>query len=171
MNVIDIIEKHSLTVRCLPHVVTSLWAYDPGQTLKDNQTLITRNGRKFIREERPVEKGGWWYVKETADTRSQVQFSRKYDKFFAPTLEEALTLYLYDHGGITMSTAHLNAMVRALRKMPTFTITRNYTQGTVIARHPGSGEVFRAIKCGKSDFWVIRHHKNLFSEEPTNGTR
>ena len=49
--------------------------------------------RKLLREERTVKNGGWWYVKETKNTDSTVKFSREYD-FFAPTLEEALQLYL-----------------------------------------------------------------------------
>lgn len=52
------------------------------------------NGRKLLREERAVEKGGWWYVKETPNTDSTVRFSREYDTFFAPTLEEAIQLFL-----------------------------------------------------------------------------
>lgn len=52
------------------------------------------NGRKLLREEKEVEKGGWWYVKPTPHTSSTVRFDRKCDKFFAPTLEEAIQLYL-----------------------------------------------------------------------------
>jgi hypothetical protein len=52
------------------------------------------NGRKLLKEVRQVEKGGWWYVKEVNDTSSTVRFSREYDNFFAPTLEEAIQLYL-----------------------------------------------------------------------------
>jgi hypothetical protein len=52
------------------------------------------NGRKLLREERHVDKGGWWYVKETPNTSSKVRFDRKNDKFFAPTLEESLQLFL-----------------------------------------------------------------------------
>ncbi|MBK7362639.1 MAG: hypothetical protein IPJ01_10125 [Micavibrio sp.] len=52
------------------------------------------NGRKLLREEREVKNGGWWYVKETPNTDSTVIFQREYDKFFAPTLEEAIQLFL-----------------------------------------------------------------------------
>lgn len=69
-----------------------------------------------------------------------------------------------------LNTEHLNAMVKAMRPVPTFTITRNYTRGTVIVTHPAAGEVFRAIKCGAADLWIIRHNKNLFRED-TNATR
>lgn len=106
-NIIDIIQKHSLTVRCLPHKVISHYTYREGD---ENMKYVDSEGnpstkkrtvvyseswkRKMIREERDVENGGWWYVKETKNTDSTVTFSRKYDKFFAPTLPEAIQLYL-----------------------------------------------------------------------------
>jgi hypothetical protein len=49
--------------------------------------------RKFLREEREVKRGGWWYVKETPNTSSNVLFSSKYDISF-PTLGEAIKAYL-----------------------------------------------------------------------------
>ena len=52
------------------------------------------NGRKLLKETRSVQDGGWWYVKETKNTDSTVRFDRKRDKFFAPTLEEAIQVYL-----------------------------------------------------------------------------
>ena len=112
-QIIQIIAEHSLTVRCLPHVVVSVFNYREGDEERVNKpsydakgnirnvrkSIITGYGtypkdRKFFREERDVKKGGWWYVKETPHTGSNVQFSRKYDKFFAPTLEEAIQLFL-----------------------------------------------------------------------------
>lgn len=96
-EIINIIEKYSLTVRCLPHVVISYLGYREGWKLKDNQTIVELpkwGNRKFIKEERKVDRGGWWYVKETPNTDSTVRFNRKYDKFFAPTLHEAIELYL-----------------------------------------------------------------------------
>lgn len=60
------------------------------QYLKNNPT----GERKLLREEKKVKNGGWWYVKETPNTDSTVRFSRKHDKFFAPTIEEAIQLYL-----------------------------------------------------------------------------
>lgn len=109
-NLIEIIAANSLTIRCLPHVVVSHWSYKIGDEEKflipydsngNIRTNITRTivfneswNRKLIIEERIVENGGWWYVKETKNTDSTVRFSRKDDKFFAPTLEEAIKLYL-----------------------------------------------------------------------------
>jgi hypothetical protein len=136
-DIIAIIQKHSLTVRCLPHVVVSHWSYTEGDENKNyvdangkpntsKRTVVIQdfdlehfqktkpskyntdspekrfeqwkknfpNGRKLLREERVVEHGGWWYVKETKSTGSTVMFDRKHDKFFAPTLPEAIQLYL-----------------------------------------------------------------------------
>lgn len=137
MDAIAIIQEHSLTVRCLPHKVTSYWTYREGDENKKyvdsngNPIEATRevviqnldleyfkntklskyntdspekrhanylkafpNGRKLLKETKIVENGGWWYVKETPNTNSTIKFSRKYDKFFAPTLEKALQLFL-----------------------------------------------------------------------------
>jgi len=97
MDIIKIIEENSLTVRCLPYINVSLWGIREGQVLKENQTLVQLpkyNNRTFVREEKTVEHGGWWYVKETKNTNSTVEFSKKYDKFFAPTLEQAIQMYL-----------------------------------------------------------------------------
>lgn len=52
------------------------------------------NGQKLLKEVRTVDKGGWWYVKQVTNTDSTVRFNREYDKFFAPTLEEAVQLFL-----------------------------------------------------------------------------
>lgn len=135
-EIIEIISKHSLTVRCLPHIVVSHWTYREGDEnrtfnptngapLKKLSVVIQDfdlehfqktpppewmkatpeqryekwkkqypNGKKLLREERTVEKGGWWYVKVTKNTDSTVRFSREYDKFFAPTLPEAIQLFL-----------------------------------------------------------------------------
>ena len=123
MNIIDIIQKNSLTVRCLPYKVTSKLSYSKNYKLQKDEVIEFwkpnleyfsennkwsnpqkimdkfysnwgKNGRPFIVRTRNVEKGGWWYVKETKDTNSTIRFNRKYDKFFASTLEEAIKLYL-----------------------------------------------------------------------------
>lgn len=52
------------------------------------------NGRKLLKETKTIEKGGWWYVKPVNNTSSMVRFNREYDEFFAPTLEEAVQLFL-----------------------------------------------------------------------------
>jgi hypothetical protein len=138
-DLINIIQKHSLTVRCLPHKVVNHWSYkegdenkkyvdSKGNAIKSKRTLVIQKfdleyfektppqewdkkltpkerlkrflrtnptgERKLIKEEKTVEHGGWWYVKETKNTDSTIRFNRKYDKFFAPTLKEAIQLYL-----------------------------------------------------------------------------
>ena len=124
-NLVNIIQAHSLTVRCLPYKVREIWSCREGQELKENEELIywkpdivyfqkqfsryeketakTRMetfykknplGIPQIHHTRKVEKGGWWYVKEVPNTMSTVRFNRKYDKFFAPTLKEAIDLFL-----------------------------------------------------------------------------
>jgi len=50
--------------------------------------------RKLLKTEKIVENGGWWYVKKAEHTSSSVEFNKKRDKFFAPTLAEAVQLYL-----------------------------------------------------------------------------
>lgn len=52
------------------------------------------NGRKLLKETKTVKNGGWWYVKQIKNTDSTVRFNRENDKFFAPTLGEAVQLYL-----------------------------------------------------------------------------
>ena len=136
-NIIEIIKKHSLTVRCLPYETVNCWSYKEGdenrkyvdsngKTIEAKREVIIQdfdlthfqktkptkyntdtpekrfenwkknfpNGRKLLKETKIVKNGGWWYVKETKNTDSTVRFSREYDKFFAPTLEEAIQLYL-----------------------------------------------------------------------------
>lgn len=52
------------------------------------------NGRKLLKETRNIEIGGWWYVKEVRNIDSIVRFNRERDTYCAPTLEEAIQLYL-----------------------------------------------------------------------------
>lgn len=121
-DIIKIIQENSLTVRCLPYEVVSLVSYKEGDEEKGKQVIIEHleldyfiknnlnntnpnkrfeqwkqkfpNGRKYVREVKQVEFGGYWYVKETKDTNSTISFNRQTDKFFAPTLQEAIQLYL-----------------------------------------------------------------------------
>lgn len=52
------------------------------------------NGRKLLKTVRKVEKGGWWYVQPCKHTSSTVTFGNGDGNFVAPTLEEAVSLYL-----------------------------------------------------------------------------
>lgn len=121
-EIIQIIAENSLTVRCLPLEVKEAYSFKQeefdkgGYELKiwcpdleyfENSQFLGNaksryeafykrfpKGRKFMVRTRYPEKGGWWYVKEKPDTSSTVCFNRKHDKFFAPSLEEAVQLYL-----------------------------------------------------------------------------
>lgn len=95
MNILELIQQHSLIVRCLPHVVVSHWRLREGETpdLKENQTIVTRDGREYLREEKAVEKGGWWIIQRAAHTGATINFSLKKD-YVAPTIEEAMQMFL-----------------------------------------------------------------------------
>lgn len=93
-NLIDIIKEYSLTVRCLPYIVKERFRCPPNYKPKEGEKIVESGEWPLISKEKKVEKGGWWYVKETPNTMSTVRFSRKYDKFFAPTLKEAIDLFL-----------------------------------------------------------------------------
>jgi len=105
-DVLKTISDNFLCVRRLPFEVISYWSYTEGDENKKwvdsngnpskakKSLFIRKDGRKFLKEERPIEKGGWWYVKQVENTGSTVRFSREYDKFFAPTLIEAVELFI-----------------------------------------------------------------------------
>lgn len=116
-EILQIIADNFLCVRRLPFEVISHWTYREGDENKlggfDGRPIYTENGqilnikrevvtcfgnwpkdKKWIKETKQVEKGGWYYVKEVKNTSSTMKFNRKHDKFFAPTLEEAIQLYL-----------------------------------------------------------------------------
>lgn len=60
-----------------------------------------------------------------------------------------------------LTTEHINAMVKAMRKSNCFDIAR--TGETVVAKAIKSGEeVYRALKKGGADAWIVSHHNNLF---------
>ena len=70
------------------------WNTDSPEKRFENWKKSFPNGRKLLKETKTVEKGGWWYVKEARNMDSMIRFNRKYDEFFAPTLNEAVELYL-----------------------------------------------------------------------------
>lgn len=65
----------------------------PEWRLQQSLKAFPKGYRKSVVETKKVKNAGWWLVKETKNTSSSVSFSRAKD-FFAPTLEEALSLYL-----------------------------------------------------------------------------
>lgn len=112
--IIDTIQKYSLTVRCLPFETVNMFTAYDNEVLREGCTeyfwkpddeyfkntksfghsnwearktqFYTKfpNGRRFFKETKTVDKGGWWYVKETKNTNSTIKFDRQHDKFFAP---------------------------------------------------------------------------------------
>lgn len=76
----------------------SKWCTDSPEKRFETWKKNFPNGRKLTKETRPVEKGGWWYVKQVKNTSSTVKFDREYDEYFAPTLGEAIELYLKANG-------------------------------------------------------------------------
>jgi len=105
-EILKIITDNFLCIRRLPFEVVSYWTYKEGDELKkwvdskgnpsksQKSLVIREDGKKLLKEVRIIEQGGWWYVKPINNTDSTIRFSREYDKFFAPTLEEAIKLYL-----------------------------------------------------------------------------
>ena len=116
-EIIQVIADNFLCVRRLPFKVVSYWSYtkgdeerlegfngkpiylEEGKTLNATREIVTgywahRPDKKFIKEVKVIEKGGWWYVKIAKNTSSTVMFNRKHDKFFGETLEEAIKLFL-----------------------------------------------------------------------------
>ena len=60
--------------------------------------------------------------------------------------------------------ADVNAQVKALRKCPTFTVTRDHSAKTVKVTHPGAGVVYRAMGLTRATGrWLVTHKVNLFS--------
>ena len=56
-EILKIIQEESLTVRCLPKTVTSLYNFTGkyGLTLKENQKIIEKNGKKYVQTIRGLE--------------------------------------------------------------------------------------------------------------------
>lgn len=71
----------------------SKWCTDSPEVRFRNWKKNFPNGRKILKVTKKIKRAGWWFVKETKNTDSSVQFNQRYD-FFAPTLDEAINLYL-----------------------------------------------------------------------------
>ena len=117
-EILTIITENFLCVRRLPFEVITHWSYREGDENKlgglNGKPMYGSDGKeiknikreivagygnwdknkKFIKETKTVEKGGWFLVKPLSNsTSSTVIFNMKQD-FAAPTLEEAILLYL-----------------------------------------------------------------------------
>ena len=100
-EIIETINKYSLTIRCLPKekVTFYRWTFKDGDEdfIGDNiskKIVLSKGGTKLIRESKKTKYGGWFIVKYTPYNSNIVTFNLKTDKFFAPTLEEAVQLFL-----------------------------------------------------------------------------
>lgn len=112
-ELLELIEKHHLAVRCLPLTVVSKWRlrgdedatlcapiYDEsGKLTNTTKSIVVEKGSRLLREEKPLKMGGWWIVKEANNSRAGVDFNKcdwkpEFGAFFAPTLEGAIRLYL-----------------------------------------------------------------------------
>ena len=112
-ELLELIERHHLAVRCLPLTDISKFRligaedvklcapiYDEsGKLTNTAKSIIIEKGGRFLREEKPVQMGGWWIVKEANNSMARVDFNKcdwkpEIGAFFAPTLEGAIRLYL-----------------------------------------------------------------------------
>lgn len=91
------------------------------------------------------------------------------EKWVKPQGKRSKTMSkMVNHQPPMVNQEHLNAMVKALRKVENskgkvFTIKRDNSAGTVIVTHPKVGEVFRAIQTDrKSKMWLVREIPNLW---------
>lgn len=103
MDVLSIIQDHSLCVRCIPKTVVSVWRVLPKnleQQMKINQGVSATKSATFdeksnmwiVREEKTPYNAGMWYVQPERHNNATVIFGKK--SFIAPTIEEAIQLYL-----------------------------------------------------------------------------
>lgn len=61
---------------------------------------------------------------------------------------------------LRVPTLHITAMIKGMKKAKVFQIDK--TKNTVIVKTSKDQEVFRALKMGSIDLWVVRHTANLF---------
>lgn len=66
---------------------------------------------------------------------------------------------------VALPTAHVTAMIDAMTKANVFEIEWDHETAvaTFTKKNGEKREVFRALKKGAADVWIIRHHKNLFA--------
>lgn len=103
MDVLSIIQEHSLCVRCIPKTVVSVWRVLPKnleQQMKINNGVSATKSANFdeksnmwiVREEKTPSNAGMWYIHPAKHNHSTVMFGKT--SFIAPTIEEAIQLYL-----------------------------------------------------------------------------
>jgi hypothetical protein len=188
-NIIELIQKYSLTVRCLPYQVVNHWSYSEGDEHKEyvdskgnpieskREVIIQHldleyfqktdvkgkwnagtpeerfkrwkdanpNGKKILRETKEVEHGGWWYIKPTKNTDSTVVFNRDYDKFFAPTLEEAMNLFLESIGEY-VPTKRETDLLNEYKHLIELGYSNEYIDAHLLSKRYSSKEINKVFK-------------------------
>ena len=101
MDVLSIIQEHSLCVRCIPKTLVSRWRTLPGdlnramyavEGVKKSYMFDEKSNMYIVSEEKTPSNAGMWYVHPAKHNHSTVMFSKT--SFIAPTIEEAIQLYL-----------------------------------------------------------------------------
>lgn len=75
-NIIDIIQKHSLTVRCLPHEVITCWNYKEGD---ENKKYVDSNGKPIeVKREVIIQNFDLEYFQKTIYLLGQDEYGINY---------------------------------------------------------------------------------------------
>ncbi len=95
MNALDILAIEGIVIRKIPMQTTSLYSYREGDEnrLKDNETIVERNGRKLRQEIKINTLGGKYIISMSNGQGSNVMFNIKYDGV-GDTVESAYADYL-----------------------------------------------------------------------------
>jgi len=88
-NTLALIIEHGLTVRQIPTCVVNRWGMRPNHVLKDNETIVTMNGRQFIETRRIPTNAGRWMAKRCEHSDTQVHWNINIDNL-SDTLDEAV---------------------------------------------------------------------------------
>lgn len=99
MNALDIIVIDGIVIRKIPVYSTSLYSYREGDEnrLKENETIVERNGRKFRQEIKLNSFGGKYLIAMQMNQMASVTFNTKYDGI-GDTIESAYQNYLDKKG-------------------------------------------------------------------------
>lgn len=101
MTVEQILDIDGIVVRKIPATSTSLLTYwenkDADRKLPDNETIVVRDGRKYIQRVTTNALVGY-AVTMKKDQYARVHFNKKYDGF-GPTIVAAYDDYMKKHGG------------------------------------------------------------------------
>lgn len=88
-STLALIVEHGLTVRQIPMCVVNRWGMRPKHVLKDNETIVTVNGREFIETRRIPTHAGKWMAKRCTHSDASVVWNIKRDNL-SESLHEAV---------------------------------------------------------------------------------